>query len=150
MGAVTFPEPKVIDFINGNVIPLRLPHDHKPLEEKFQVKRTPCLVTLDSEGSEHHRTVGFLPPEELIPSLLLGTAKVQFDHEAFGKALPRLEAIFKEHPKRGAAPEAIFLHGVCLYKTTHEAKPLKAAYEKLRAEYPESEWTKRASPYRLL
>jgi hypothetical protein len=28
--------------------------------------------------------------------------------------------------------------------------PLKAAYEKLQAEYPASEWTKRAYPYRLI
>jgi hypothetical protein len=150
MGAVTFPDAKVIAFIKQNLIPIRLPHDHKPLAEQFQVKWTPALVTLDTEGKEHHRTVGFLSPEELIPSLLLGKAKIDFGHEDFAKALVSLEALLKDYPKSGAAPEAIFLRGVCGYKSTHTPKPLKEAYEKLAAEYRDSEWTKRAYPYRLL
>jgi hypothetical protein len=150
MGAVTFPDAKVIAFIKQNVIPIRLPHDHKPLAEQFQVKWTPALVTLDTEGKEHHRTVGFLSPEELIPSLLLGKAKVDFDHEDFVKALVSLEALLKDYSKSAAAPEAIFLRGVCGYKSTNNPKALKEAYEKLAKDYPDSEWTKRAYPYRLL
>ncbi|RJR39536.1 MAG: hypothetical protein C4576_21570 [Desulfobacteraceae bacterium] len=150
MGAVTFPQEKVVDFITSNLIALRVPHDHKPLSAQFQVNWTPTLVTLDSEGKEHHRTVGFLPPEELVPSLLLGKAKIHFDHGQFEEALKILEMILKDHSKSGAAPEAIFLKGVCSYKHTHDPKPLKQAYEKLQKEYPESEWAKRALPYRLL
>ena len=150
MGAVTFPDTRVIAFINLNVIPLRLPHDHKPLAEQFQIKWTPALVTLDAEGKEHHRTVGFLAPDELIPSLLLGKAKIDFDHEDFAKALVTLEDLLTDYPKSAAAPEAIFLRGVCGYKSTHSPKALKEIYEKLSKDYPDSEWTKRASPYRLI
>lgn len=150
MGAVTFPKQEVIDYITTNVVPLRLPHDHKPLSEQFQVKWTPTLVTLDQDGKEHHRTVGFLPPEELIPSLLLGKAKTHFDLEQFEAALKTLETLLKDYPKSDSAPEAIFLKGVCGYKHTHQPKPLKEAYERLQKEYPNSEWTKRALPYRLL
>ena len=150
MGAVTFPDPKVTAYITENMIPLRLPHDHKPLASQFQVTWTPTLVTLDIEGKEHHRTVGFLPPEEIIPSLLLGKAKVHFNHDEFQVALKSLEALVKDYPKSGAAPEAIFLRGVCGYKSTHNPKPLKEAYERLQKEYPDSEWTKRALPYRLI
>ena len=150
MGAVTFPDPKVIDFMTQHVIPLLLPHDRKPFAEQFQVKWTPTLVTLDADGKEHHRTVGFLAPEDLIPSLVLGRAKIHFDHENFTEALKTLDVLLKDYPKSGAAPEAVYIRGVSLYKTTHEAKHLKDIYEKLQAEYPESEWTKRASPYRLL
>lgn len=150
MDAVTYPHPDVSAFINGSVVPLRLPFDHKPLAEQFQVKWTPTLVTLDADGKEHHRTVGFLPPEELIPSLLLGKAKVGFDLDNFESAIKTLENILKAHPKTNSAPEAIFLHGVSRYKSTHDAKPLKEAYEKLQTEYADSEWTQRAYPYRLL
>ena len=150
MGAVTFPDPKVIAFISQNVIPIRLPHDHKPLAERFQIKWTPALVTLDMEGKEHHRTVGFLSPEELIPSLLLGRAKVDFDHDDFAKALVTLEDLLKDYPKSAAAPEAIFLRGVCVYKSTNNPKALGEIYEKLARDYPDSEWTKKASPYRLI
>jgi hypothetical protein len=150
MGAVTFPDAKVIAFINQNMIPIRLAHDHKPLAEQFQVKWTPALVTLDTEGKEHHRTVGFLSPEELIPSLLLGRGKVDFDHENFAKALVTLEDLLKDYPKSAAAPEAIFLRGVCGYKSANNPKSLKEAYERLAKDYPDSEWTKRAYPYRLI
>jgi hypothetical protein len=150
LGAVTFPDPKVAAFIKENLVPLRLPHDHKPLAEQFQVKWTPTLIILDAEGREHHRNVGFLPPEEMIPFLLLGSAKLRFDHENFAAAKSVLDTIIRDHPRSGVAPEAIFLKGVCSYKTTHEAKPLKEAYERLTADYPDSDWTKRAYPYRLL
>jgi outer membrane protein assembly factor BamD (BamD/ComL family) len=101
------------------------------------------VITLDPEGKEHHRTVGFLPPEELIPSLMLGIAKSYFDQEKFGEALTMLDKLLKEYPRSYSAPEAAYVQGVSKYKSTHDPKQLKAAYEKLQAEYPSSEWTKR-------
>jgi outer membrane protein assembly factor BamD (BamD/ComL family) len=53
-------------------------------------------------------------------------------------------------PRSAAAPEALFLSGVCYFKRTHNPQPLKEAYEKLLEEYPASEWTSLAYPYRLL
>ena len=150
MGAVTFPEPKVVEYMSKNVVAVRVAHDHKPLAEQFQVKWTPTLVTLDHAGKEHHRTVGFLGPEELIPSLMLGAAKIHFDFEDFAGALTHIEEILKGHAKSGAAAEAVFLKGVCSYKATQNPKPLRDAYDKLTAEYPDSEWAKRAYPYRLI
>jgi len=93
---------------------------------------------------------GFLSPYELIPSLNLGIAKCHFDSERFEDAILILEKLLEEYPKSDSAAESIYLHGVSRYKKTHEAKPLKEAYERLQKDYPSSEWTKRASPYRLL
>jgi TolA-binding protein len=93
---------------------------------------------------------GFLPPEELVPSLLLGTAKCDFENGQFQDAEAVLVRLLKEYPKGGAAPEALYLLGVTRYKAFHDPKPLKDAYERLHVEYPGSEWEKRAYPYRLL
>ncbi|NWF94082.1 MAG: tetratricopeptide repeat protein [Syntrophaceae bacterium] len=150
MDAVTYPNDKVIEFIQRRMIPLRVSFDAQPLSSDFNIKWTPTLITLDALGKEHHRTVGFLPPEELIPSLLLGIAKSHFEGEGFSEALSTLEELLTDYPRSDAAPEAIYLRGVCTYKSTHDPKPLKAAYEQLQASYPSSEWTKRAYPYRLL
>jgi tetratricopeptide (TPR) repeat protein len=150
MDAVTYPDEKVADFIMSRVIPLRVPFDHKPLAADFNLKWTPTLITLDTEGKEHHRTVGFLGPEELVPSLLLGIGKTLFELEDFGKAIETFDQLLKEYPKSDSAPEAIYLRGVSLYKNTHDPKPLRAAYDKLKDDYPESEWTRRAYPYRLI
>jgi len=150
MDAVTYPDARVIGFISENLIPLRVQFDAQPLSANFNVKWTPTLVTLDSQGKEHHRTVGFLSPEELIPSLLLGIAKSYFETDRFDEALQNFEKLLAKYPKSDSAPEAIYLQGVCRYKSTQDAKPLKEAYEKLSSEYPSSEWTRRAYPYRLL
>lgn len=149
MGTVTYPNEKVCAFIQQHMVPLQVVSD-APLAADFNIQWTPTLITLDEDGKEHHRTVGFLPPEELIPSLMLGIAKCHFDRKNFGEAISMLEKLLAEYPKSDSAPEAIYLLGVCRYKSTHDAKPLKEAYEKLRVQYPSSEWTKRAYPYRLL
>lgn len=150
MDAVSYPDNDVTEFITNSMIPLRVPYNALPLAKDFNVMWTPTLITLDSDGKEHHRSVGFLAPEELIPSLLLGIAKTHFDLNELNEALTFLKRILSEYPKNSAAPEAIYLNGVCLYKSMNDAKKLKEAYEKLQTEYPSSEWAKRASPYRLL
>jgi tetratricopeptide (TPR) repeat protein len=150
MGAVTYPDAKVIEFVQKNMIPLQVAYNAQPLAGDFNIKWTPTIITLDPNGKEHHRTVGFLPPEELIPSLLLGIAKSHFDLEQFNEALASLEKLLADFPKSDSAPEAIYLRGVCRYKNTNNPKPLKEAYEQLQAKYSTSEWTKRAYPYRLL
>src|SRR4030067_2377290 len=116
MDAVTYPDERVIEFIQKNMIPLRVAFDAKPLSTDFNVKWTPTLITLDSNGKEHQRTVGFLAPDELIPSLLLGIAKTHFDLNELNEALTHLKRILSYYPKSSAAPEAIYLNGVCLYK----------------------------------
>jgi len=150
MDAVTYPDKKVSEFIRSNLIPLRVPFDSKPLSTDFNVVWTPTLISLNADGKEHHRTVGFLAPEELIPSLLLGLGKTCFDGGQFDEALEYLEKVLSEYPKSDSAPEAMYLRGVTRYKKTHDAKPLKDAYMQLRDEHPSSEWAKRAHPYRLL
>jgi tetratricopeptide (TPR) repeat protein len=150
MDAVTYPDGKVTSFIYENMIPLRVKFDIQPLSTDFNIKWTPTLITLDSGGREHHRTVGFLSPEELIPSLLLGMGKSYLETDRFDEALAKLERLLAEHPKSDSVPEALYWRGVCRYKATDDPRPLKEAYEQLKAEHTSSEWTKRAYPYRLL
>ena len=108
MGAVTYPDHAVIDFVNENMIPLQVLFDVQPLSTDFNVKWTPTLITLGTDGKEHHRTVGFLSPEELIPSLMLGIAKSYFETDRFDEALKYLERLLTEYPKSDSAAEGIF------------------------------------------
>ncbi len=150
MDAVTFPETGVIIFVEENFIPLRIRYDAQPYAQDFKVKWTPTIITLGSDGQEHHRTVGFLGPDELIPSLLLGKGKTHFDHDQFSEALESLEEVVAKYPKSDSTPEAIYLRGVSRYKKANDPKALKEAYEVLNAEFPANQWTKRAYPYRLI
>lgn len=150
MDAVTYPDTKVTDFIMQHLIALRIRADEQPHSADFKITWTPTLIVLDQEGTEHHRTVGFQSPDELIPSLLLGMAKTRFDQHHYAEALSLLQQLLDKYPASDAAPEALFLKGVSGYKSTHNPALLKEAYQQLQACYPASEWTKRAYPYRLL
>lgn len=150
MGAVTYPNERVAEFIEQHLVPIQVMYDAKPLASDFNVKWTPTIITLDEEGKEHHRIVGFLPPEEFIPALMLGIAKVHFDGNRFSEAMAMLDRLLNEYAQSNAAPEGVYLRGVAEYKSTHQAQPLKRAYERLKKSYPGSEWVKRAEPYSLL
>ncbi len=150
MDAVSYPNAKVIDFLSKYLAPVRVLISSTPLPQQFKVKWTPTFLILDPQGEEHHRSVGFLPPEEFIPSLELGMAKARFDHDQFSEALSRLDRLVSEYPNSDVAPEAIYYRGVSQYKATNDAGALKQAHEALQAGYKDSEWAKRASVYRLL
>ncbi len=150
MDAVTYPADEVQRFINNAMIPLRLPFDSKPYSVDFNVKWTPTLITLDPGGKEHHRTVGFLAPDEILPSLMLGIAKTEYDVEHFDDAITDLDGLLAGFPKSDSSAEATFLRGVSRFKKTHEPSHLKAAYEELHSRYPGSQWEKRALPYSSL
>jgi len=64
MDAVTYPDKKVIQFIRDSFIPLQIPHNAKPESTDFNIKWTPTLITLGPDNREHHRTVGFLDPDD--------------------------------------------------------------------------------------
>jgi tetratricopeptide (TPR) repeat protein len=150
MDTVTYPNEKVSDFINKNVVPLRIPSDQKPHSGDYNIQWTPALMIIDQNGKEHHRTVGFIGPEELIPSILFGVGKAHFNNDRFSEALACYGKIIEQYPKSDSVEEAIFQTGVSRYKSTNNPMPLKEAYEKLKAEYPAGQWTKRAYPYRLI
>jgi len=150
MDAVTYPNEKTITFIRENMVPLRLRFDDRPWTEFYNVKWTPAILTIDVSKKEHHRSIGFLPPAEFLPALLLGIAKHAFDHDNQAGALRKLEKLLAEYGGSVWAPEAVYYRGVSLYKSGHGPKALKEAYEKLQRDYPASEWAIRAYPYRLL
>jgi hypothetical protein len=124
--------------------------DAEPMATDYNIKWTPNLLVLDEEGKEHHRIIGFLPPLELIPSIMLGMGKTHFDRDRFQEAIAIFDSIINEYPYTNSAPEAIFFKGVSQYKSSHEPKHLKEAYQLLQTRYHYSEWSRRAYPYWLL
>ena len=150
MGTVTYPDDRVAEFVNSRMVPVQLLYDAQPFASTYNIKWTPTMIVLDSDGKEHHRIVGFLPPDGFIPGLLLGIAKTAFDRDGLVEAMADLDKIVSTYPRSAAAPEAMYLRGVVRFKSTHEAEPLKEAFEQLKRDYPASEWAKRAMPYGLL
>jgi thioredoxin-related protein len=150
MDAVSYPNPKVIEFVERNLIAVKVPINSQPLPKKFRVQWTPTLVLLDAQGEEHNRTVGFLAPEELLPSLMLGIGKSQFDHDEFAEAENTFQHLLAEYPKSDFSAEAAYYLGGSRYKRTHNAEELKKTIQHLQQDFPQSEWVKRASVYQML
>lgn len=152
MGAVTYPNPDVAKFVDLNFIPVQIETSdkNKALMEKYGVTWTPSLFVLDAEGKVYYRVVGFVPPEEFVPTFMVGKARWYFDTGQLAEARATLEEMLSRCPHPHAAAEAIFFLAVTKYKLTHDPKPLRAAYDELMAKYPQSEWARRADPYRLI
>lgn len=151
MDRVTYSNEKVIEFIGENVVPVRIvAPESQALVKDFNLTRTPMWLILNSGGVEDHRTVGFFSPEDLIPTMMLGIAKAQFNQGRFDEALSTLEKLLVEYPEDDSIPEAIYLRGGTLFRITRDRRHLREIYEQLQAEHPLSAWTKRAYPYRLI
>lgn len=137
-------------FVQEQFIPLKTQvfwDKQSELMERFTIKWTPTLIIHDKEGREHHRMVGFVPVDDLIPHLMFGKGKVLFDGDHLIKSIEAFRGIVEQYPDAGIAPEAVYYRGVAEYKRYHDAAALRRIYDALAAKYPQSEWARRAQPY---
>ncbi len=107
MDAVTYPSPLTIEFVDRNLIAHRVAINSpgsKPVE--FGIQYTPTVVIVDGRGKEHHRNVGFVPPEEFVPFLMLGVAKADFFHKRFDRAVAMLDKLIGRYPRSRSTQEA--------------------------------------------
>lgn len=150
MEAVTFSDPSVINFVSDHLVPLRIPINSGSHSSDYRVSWTPTIIVMDFYGREHQRTVGFLPPDEVVGSLLLGMGKVSLDYGQFSEAVIQFNTLLNGCAESASAPEAVYLRGVARYRTSHAAEALKDIHKQLQTQYPASEWTRRAEPFTLL
>ncbi len=112
MVAVTYPNSKVIDFLQNKLIPLQLGSNAESYAGDYGVKWTPNLLVIDAEGKVYHCAIGFIPPLDFfIPWLLLGMGKASFGKDNFKDALEYFESVVTEYSFSGSAPEAIYFRG---------------------------------------
>lgn len=150
MDKVSYCDEKVVKFVNDHLVPLRLDHEDKPFSMDYNLIWTPTLIILDQDGREFQRSIGFLEPDELIPNLKLGVAKVYFSLKNYNAAKLHLDEIIAESPQSGSAPEALYFLGVNQFKHKDDPGELRKMYEAMQEKYPDSSWAKRAAPFRNL
>ncbi len=115
------------------------------LPARYRVFWTPTIVILDADGIEFYRFYGFLPPDEFIPQLQFGLARIALEKQNFRQASIVLMGIVDKHPKSDIAPEAQYWLAVSEYKSTHNVDNLLGAWRKLKKDYPYSIWAKKVS-----
>ena len=150
MQAVTYASRDVATFIDTYLTPVRFDTAKGPENPDYHHIWTPTLLVLNLQGHELQRTIGFLNDDDFIAVMHLGLAKVRLDAGQYDTAIIPLKSIMETFYNNNYVPEAIYLCGVTMYKMTKNSSHLKDAYERLRKEYPDHIWTKRAEPYRLL
>ncbi len=107
MDTVTYPDSKTAEFVNRFMIAFRAnTHEFANLAGNYRIQYTPTVLTVDGEGKEYNRTVGFMDPSEFVPSLMLGVAKANFGNNLGKRAIAMLDVILIEYPRSGVAPEA--------------------------------------------
>lgn len=146
LDTVTYPQPVVIDYINKNFIPVRYNIQTNPdIKNKYRLLWAPTVIILDSDGTDYHRFNGFLPPDEFIPQLEFGIAKMALEKRDLKTARMQFTSVVEKYPKSDIAPEAQYWVGVVDFQITNDVNAEIQAWEKIIKSYPNSIWARKVS-----
>ncbi len=97
MDAVTYPDPRTVGVVSDHLIAVRANiSSEQALAGEFRIEYTPTVIVLNQDRREEHRSVGFLPPEEFVPFLLLGVGKAHLSGFRYRKAVQAANRILTE------------------------------------------------------
>jgi tetratricopeptide (TPR) repeat protein len=143
---VTYPNNEVAAFIREHFIPVQFPIADRPdMAERFNAHWTPTIIILDGDGKEHHRSVGYLPPNDYLAMAALALGKMNFNRQRYDEAARWFDTVVQRYGDTASAPEALYWFGVARYKGHEDTNALIAAWQALNERYPTSEWNKKVS-----
>lgn len=148
MIAKTLPDPKVSKFIGRMFVPAMFEVSDprsKELMEKYGAQWTPTFVVVDGSGNEVHSWVGYLPPGDFCAEMMFAEGRAAFKNKDWDRAGRCYGAVADKFPDSEKAPEAMYYTGVARYEKSHDATNLEDTRKRLRAKYPDSSWSKKAS-----
>jgi hypothetical protein len=150
MDAVTYPDDNVQHNLTEGFVGVKVDSSAEDEDTQSEVHEyaavwTPTLVFTDEEGREIRRSVGYLPPEEMVPELHLADGLHRLTLGDYETAYEVFKHIVDEHPESMRVPEAMYWCGVAGYKRDGKVDPLMAHWKELQQRYPDSEWWQKAS-----
>lgn len=136
------------DYITENFIPVKIHiKENGPAFKRFEVQWTPTIMLLDATGKEHYRFEGYLPAANFLAQLDFGRGRVAFHGKQWDDATREFNSAAARDPRTELAAEAGYWAAVAQYKSTHDASSLKEWGKKVRVEFPNTTWAKRALVY---
>src|SRR5579859_1177427 len=103
MGAVTYPDPKVIEELNAHFVPVKLESaGNAEISRKMNVRWLPGLVVCDADERLAHLQIGFLPPADLLPELTFGRAILAMGAKRYDEADRLFGAVAESDAERAA------------------------------------------------
>lgn len=115
----------------------------RELCRKWRIPWTPTFLFLDGDGVEHHRFLGYLPPDEFLAQILFAGAREAFSKGRYDDALRRYGAIVERFPQSDAAPESLYWTGVCGFKLTKSMDPIHEKCREVVKRYPGHIWARK-------
>jgi TolA-binding protein len=88
---------------------------------------------------------GFLPADDFLAQLILGSGRIAFHEQRWDEAAKLFRRVYEELPDTDTAPEALYWTGVTRYKETNDATALKETARAFTSRYTDTTWAKKAS-----
>src|SRR3712207_8681222 len=146
MGAVTYPNREVEQFIAQHFVPVQFNVMEQPeVMEQLNSTWTPTVIVEDAEGREHRRSQGYLDPRRFVGELALSRLKDAIDRRDFGSAFERSRNALKQtedDPARRS--EALYWSAVAACRVSGDRNDLIEGWNGLLEMFPRSEWAERA------
>src|SRR5687768_16534879 len=138
MGAVTYPNPEVDQYIRDHFVPVQYNvGEHPEAFQQFNAAWTPTIIIQDTEGKEHRRSEGYLDPQRFLAEMSLALVKAALNRQDYAAAAERAEeAVQRSAGDNQREPEALYWKAVVAYRQTGNADPLLAGWNRLLDQYP--------------
>jgi len=146
MGAVTYPNASVIDYIGAHFIPVKLNVVDRPeVKTYFYTDWTPTIIVQNEAGRAGRRSEGYLGPRELVAELSIARVKIALNDRDYAKALGLADESLELTKGDGLRePEAYYWRAVADYRASGDGKKLSDGWDVVIAKFPQSDWAKRA------
>lgn len=150
MDTVTYPNEQVAAYMNEHFVNVHLntaqPKAVAAAIREFRQLWTPTFIFLDHHRIEVRRFVGYLPPAEFLPELIMARGMGAELAGKFAEAHDLFRTVAEQHASAAVAPEALFWAGVAAYKRDGGGSTgLMANWNELKDKHPDSTWRVRAS-----
>lgn len=98
------------------------------------------MVILDRQEFRLRQSVGFLPPDELIPELMMGVAMNQIRMGDPQKAATMFEGLQANYPESKLIPEVLYWRGIAIFFRNQDKSELFENWKRIALAYPDSQW----------
>jgi hypothetical protein len=135
----------VVETVVDRFVPVQINTQNeagKPVVERYRQAWTPDIRILDASGFEFSSWMGFLPPAEYVPQLLVSQAMAYLRLQNNERTAGIYQEVLDRSPTSLAAPEAAFFFAIARYKDSHEPADLRGikGWKRLQTQYPQSVW----------
>lgn len=147
LDTVTYPDPRVSQFVSEHFIPVKVNiKDHPELGKAYHIHAAPTMVILDDKD-EYYRFSGFLPPQDFLAYLTIGLAVADCDRGKYAEAIGALERLVDQDDgiPIDALAEARYWLGRARFKQTGDRQAALPDWKVLVERYPQTSWAKRVA-----